>query len=453
MNVHVLLAIFRRNFISYFSNPTGYVFICVFVLLSSFAAFWPNEFFNANLANLDQLNKWLPFILLVFIPAITMSIWAEERRLGTDELLLTIPAGDLEVVLGKYLAAVAIYSCSLVFSAISNLAVLAWLGEPDKGLFLGNYFGYWMVGLAMLSIGMVASFLTANITVGFVLGAVFNTPLVFAAAADVVLPGGSAGEVKRWSIEAAFRDFGRGVISLSSVTYFALLTVVMLYVSVVLISRRHWWGGRDGHAMLGHYIGRAVALVAIAVSLTLVFTRYDARADVTYERLTDLSPKTKDLLKKLEPKDKVLIEAFVSPDMPESFVQTRMDLVNTLREIESRSNKKIEVLIHDTEPYSEAAQRAETQYDIKGERVDVRTSGAMTVKDVYLGVAVLSGEDKVIIPFFNRGIPIEYELIRSIATVGRSQDHRQKLGIIQTQADLDAGGRRRFDPRDRAWGS
>ncbi|HEY6563924.1 MAG TPA: ABC transporter permease, partial [Pirellulaceae bacterium] len=82
-------AVVRRNFVGYFSNPTGYVFICVFMFLCSVASFWPRAFFDENLATLYQLNRWFAPVMLIFIPAITMSIWSEERREGTDELLLT----------------------------------------------------------------------------------------------------------------------------------------------------------------------------------------------------------------------------------------------------------------------------------------------------------------------------------------------------------------------------
>ena len=437
MNANVISAIFRRNFFSYFANPTGYVFICVYVLLSSFAAFWPNEFFSSNLANLDQLNKYLPYILLVFIPAITMSIWADERRQGTDELLLTIPAKDIDVVMGKYLAAVAIFSVALVFSLFCNFVVLLRLGSPDAGLFLGTYIGYWFVGLAMLAIGMVASFLTGNLTVRFVLGALFNAPLAFAASADVILPPPAAVAIKSWSLSSQFRDFGRGVISLSSIAFFLLIVVAMLYLSMLLIGRRHWKGGKDGSSLGGHYFLRALSLLAAAAGLVLIIQRFDTRVDVSTEQLSSLSPQTKKLIAGMDAKHPVRIDAYVSPTVPESYVETRLNLLSALREFEAIDPGKIEVAIHDTEPLSENADRAEQQFGIGGRPVMSRSRGAMTQDEIFLGLACTSGLNKVVIPFVSRGIPVEYELARSICTV--SQQKRKKLGVLTTDAKMFGG--------------
>jgi len=434
MNTKVLQAVLKRNVISYFANPTGYVFICVFVLLSTISAFWPNDFFNANLANLDQLNKWFPFIMLVFIPAITMAIWADERRQGTDELLLTIPAGDLEIVLGKYLAAVLIYSVSLAFSLLCNYAVLAFLGEPDLGLLVATYLGYWFVGLAMLSVGMVASFLTDNLTIAYIFGALFNVPLVFASAAESVLGRDWAMLVKQWSIAEQFRDFGRGVISLSAIVYFLAIVVVMLYLSMVLISRRHWVQGLKSRLMGLHYSVRSVALAIGGMAVVVLLTGRPVRVDISSERLSSLSPQTLKLLRELKIERPVQIEAFISPRVPEDYVQTRLNLISMLRELDIRGGEKVQLRINHTEQYSEEAALAEERYDITPRRVVTVSRGAYTEDNIFMGVAFTCGLQKVIVPFIDRGIPIEYELVRSIATV--TQQKRKKIGILRTDAQL-----------------
>jgi ABC-2 type transport system permease protein len=443
MNFTVLKAIFRRDFVSYFSNPTGYVFICVFVVLSALAAFWPPDFFSNNLANLDQLNKWLPFILLVFIPAITMSIWAEERRQHTDELLLTLPASDMDVVFGKYLAAVAIYTVALLFSMFSIYLVFSYgLGTPDGGLFIGSYIGYWFVGLAMLSIGMVASFLTSNLTVGFILGMIFNLPLAMFGVADWIIKNPQLAQaLKRWSAMEQFADFQRGVISLAGISYFVMIAVVMLYVGMVLIGQRHWGGREEDESMWAHYMARALGLVAIAVGVNLFLSHHNAlRADITSENLNSLSPRTVQLVNELQNNDDVRtikIDAYVSPQVPAEYAAHKLNLLSMLSELSSLSGGKIVVDVHQVENFSEQATTAERAYGIEPREVQTIDRGARKTDEIFLGAAFTSGLDRVVIPFIDKGIPVEYELVRSICTV--ADQERKKLGVVTTDVELFGG--------------
>jgi ABC-2 type transport system permease protein len=443
MNWTVLKAIFRRDFVSYFSNPTGYVFICVFVMLSALAAFWPPEFFSNNLANLDQLNRWLPFILLVYIPAITMSVWAEERRQHTDELLLTLPASDTDVVLGKFLASVAIYTVALLFSMFSIYLVFMYgLGTPDTGLFIGNYIGYWFIGLAMLSIGMVASFLTSNLTVGFILGMVFNAPLAMFGVADWVIKNPQLAQgIKRWSAVEQFRGFERGVVSLSGITYFVMIAVVMLYISMVLIGRRHWGGREEDESVWWHYTARALGLVALAIGLNLILAHHNVWwADVTSERLNKSSPSTSQLIKDLRnnPDVKTIkIDAYVSPEVPAEYAGHKRTFLSSLDELGSLSGGKIVVDVHEVQNFSEEASDAEKAYGIQPREVVTLDRGAHKREEIYLGAAFTAGLDRVVVPFIDKGIPVEYELVRSICTV--AQQKRKKLGVLKTDVQLFGG--------------
>lgn len=442
MNWTVLHAIFRRDFVSYFSNPTGYVFICVFVMLTSLAAFWPPEFFSNNLANLDQLSRWMPFILLAFIPAITMSIWAEERRQGTDELLLTMPATDFDVVMGKFKAGVAIFTVALLFSMFSVFLVFRWgLGNPDAGLFLGSYLGYWFVGVAMLSVGMVASFFTSNLTVGFILGALLNAPLALFGAADLLIKdSGLAQTIRQWSVAEQFADFERGVVSLSSVVYFLSITAVMLYVCMVLISKRHWAGREDGESKGGHYLLRTLCLLVIVGAVNVFLSNNDRRLDMTSEKLNSLSAKTRQLVKDLAA-DKdvppIQVDAFISPQVPAEYAAQKRDLISTLSELSSMSDGKIRVTKHEIENFSEAASDAEKQFGIEARSVATKDRGSRTTQEIFLGAAFTCGLDKVVIPFIDKGVPAEYEVVRSITTV--AQKKRQRLAVLKTAANLYGG--------------
>ena len=448
----VAYAVLKRNFYGYFANPTGYVFLCLFVLLTSMAAFWPDEFFSSNLGTLGQLNKWFAYIMMFFIPAITMSIWAEEKRQGTDELLLTLPADDFDIVAGKYVAAAAIYTVSLLFSQLSTFMVLALLtqGEIDTGLFFANYLGYWFIGLAMISIGMVASFLTSNLTVGFILGALFNAPLAFAFVFDNIVSffaGAGANrnltrEIKNFGIQERFDDFGRGVLSASGMSYFLLISMFGVYLCMVLIGKRHWSGGRDGNAKLTHFLSRIVLLGILAFAGSLLFRNKDIfRKDITENQVSSLSPVSIEMIRTLGRDRDIVVDAFISDEVPEQYAKIKYEIVSLLKEFESTAKSSgvaMQVRIYDSiRPSSDEEKMAEQQYGIVPQMISVREKGTYSDQPVLLGAAVRSGLQKVVIPFFEPGVPVEYELVRSLTTVAKPA--RKKLGVVKTDAKLMGG--------------
>lgn len=419
MRMRAARAILKSNVAGYFRNPTGIVFITLFVLAgATFQFFWQDAFFSRNLADLDPLNRWFPYLLLFLVPAITMGIWADERRQGTEELLMTLPAAHAELVLGKYFACLGIYLAALALS-LSHVVVLGFLGRPDLGLMASNYLGYALAGAALLAVGMAGSSLSESTTVGFILGAVFCALFVFAPA-----PLG---------IREPLEDFASGAFSPSSAAYFILLAAAMLYANLVLIGRRHWAGRVASQA--AHHAVRILAVVAMAASLQVILVRLPLRADLTSERLHTLSEGTRQILDGL-PRP-VYIQAFVSPEVPKDYVPAREGLLALLREYQARGGGQVVVKVHATEPSSSEAQEAEERFGIRSETVMAEEEGRYRKDEIYLGLAFSSGADELVIPFLHRGLPLEYELTRSVQVVSRSK--RRKVGLLQTDARISGG--------------
>ena len=446
-------AVMKRNFVGYFLNPTGYVFLALFIVSTAGFAFWPDQFFASNLANFDQLNQYLPYTMLVIISAITMSAWSEEKRQGTDELLLTLPTTDLDIVLGKYFAAVFIFTVALLLSQLWNVYILLVLtqGDVDIGLLFTTYFGYWWMGTAMLAIGMVASFLTNNLTVGFILGVLFNVPLVLLTSVDSIVSQNTwARLLSEWGLLARFEPFGRGLISLASIIYFVTVAIAAIYLCLVLIGRRHWAGTSNSFQRSGHFAIRFLALAALTISLTLIaqnsfLNRF--RVDASEYGLSSLSPETKNILSTLRlakssdgerSADPIQIEAYIAPEVPSEYAQTRYDLLTLLREFDALGGSRLQVTIHNNvEPFSEMASLAEQRFGIKPVKVRTRSRGTTKEAEVIMGAVFTCNLERVVVPFFEYGMPVEYELIRSINTVAKAR--RKVIGVVDTDVMI-AGG-------------
>ncbi len=433
---HVSRAVLRRELTSYFSSPTGYVFLSLFVFLSAVAAFWQEAFFASNLANLDPLNAYFPYLLIFLVPALTMAAWAEERLHGTDELLLTLPATDLEITVGKYAAYLGVYTVALAFS-LSHVIVLLILGSPDLGLLVATYAGYWLMGAGLLGLGMLASQLASNLTVAYILGALFCAVPVFIEHAGNIFGGAFRRLLESLSFVEQFRDFADGVMSLSGILYFLGFGAAMLYLNVAVLGRRHWATGDDAPRLGRHYAVRGVAVLVAVAGVTILVGRLGGRLDATAERLHSLSPDTRELIAGLDPDRPVFIQAYLSPDVPRRYVQTRSNIVSLLREFDSRGGSGIHANIIATEAFTPEAREARERFDIRARPVPPVYQTQGSPDEIFLGVVFSCGPEEFVIPFMDPGLPVEYELMRSVRVVANAE--RKKVGVLRTGVNLFGG--------------
>ena len=237
------MTIFRREFGSYFNSPIAYIFIIAFLVLN--AGLFMTGFFLNGTADLRSFFGNLPFFLIFFIPAVSMRLWAEDKRSGTFELLMTLPMPTRDVMLGKYLAAFAFYLVALLGTVTLPIMVGA-LGNPDVGAIASGYIGAALLGALYLAIGMFTSGLMRDQISAVILG-IMACFLVFilgvpgvAATVDGWVPGFGSLLQHYLGLSDHFDMMLRGVIALGDLAYFLGLTAVFLTLNALWLEGRKY---------------------------------------------------------------------------------------------------------------------------------------------------------------------------------------------------------------------
>ncbi|HEX2612043.1 MAG TPA: ABC transporter permease subunit [Fibrobacteria bacterium] len=241
MNFRGICAVFGKELKAYFASPLGVVFILFYVLVSNGFFFFVADFFREGQASMRGYFETLPWIFLFFVPAIAMRLWAEERKSGTLEVLLTMPLRDAEVVLGKFFAGAAFLAIALVCTLTVPLTV-GFFGRPDWGVIAASYAGALLMGAAYLAIGLWASSLTESQVIAFVTSVAVTFVLLAAGVAPTWA--GSVG----WfatacgylSLLTHFQNILRGVLDSRDVVYYVSVVLLFLHLNAKSIESRKW---------------------------------------------------------------------------------------------------------------------------------------------------------------------------------------------------------------------
>ena len=227
--------VFRKEFGGYFFSPIAYIVIAVFLVVTGW--FFFSTFFLYDQAELRNFFRLLPLVFSFVIPAVTMRLFSEEFHSGSYELLLTLPVTPGEVTVGKFLAATA-FTGIMLLPTLCYAVTVAFLGDLDWGPAVGGYLGALLLAAAYAAVGLLASALTRNQIIAFILGAAVCVTLTLIDKILFFLPRGILGVFQYLAADAHFRNIAKGVVDSRDLLYFASVAVVTLYATTLVIEER-----------------------------------------------------------------------------------------------------------------------------------------------------------------------------------------------------------------------
>ncbi len=335
-----ILSILRRDLGAYFTSPIGYIFMMVYVTIS--VGLYITSFFTFPLADMRPYFDNLPLLLCVFIPAVTMRVWAEERKENTWEMLLTFPMKASELVLGKFFAALSFFALTLA-ATVTVPIMLYSLGNPDTGAIIGGYLGTLLLGAFFLALGIffsgffkdqIVAFVVTLLTcfLFFLLGTNF-----IAAYIDDKLPGMGSLLSDLLGLFGHYGAFTRGVLDLADVVYFLAWTVLFLWLNILYIDGRNRPGAKTIFA----------SAVGICLAIGLLFNwlmvgQSIVRFDMTEDKIYTISKASKAILADLD--TPVQVKLYISPreDMPTAMKDLERDVTSKLEELQVASDGLLE---------------------------------------------------------------------------------------------------------------
>ncbi len=430
-NTKNTLTIFKKELKTYFNSPTAYIVLVVFLMLWEYLFF--RNVFLVGEASVRILLTYIPWLFTFLIPAITMGSISGEKSDGTLEYLLTHPLNALELIFGKFFAA-------LVFSAIALAFMfpiaysLNMFGNVDWGVVAGQYFASLLLASVMISVGIFVSSLFSSQISALLVAAAINFFLIIAGfeLVTLTLPNALAQLFERLSVLTHFESMSRGVLDLRDIWYFVSAVAIFLSLGFLQIIKIRL---QNQKKIYKSYIFGIALFIGIAILVNIVGTNIPGRIDLTEDKAYQLTQTTIDTVENLE--DVVNIKLFASNELPAQLRPILRDTKDILRDYQTFSGGKIIFTSADPSTDSQAKNEA-TNLGIREVQFNVIGQEELQLKKGYLGLAVVYGTETELLPLISDTSDLEYQITSFIKKL--TTNDKKTIGFLTGHGEKTIDG-------------